>query len=62
MDYLRDCQKLGYDMKEDRILRPRDLGKAHEETAVLVKEKEQKITQGEIQEKSAGSSKICMGR
>lgn len=57
LDYLRDCQKLGYDMKEDRILRPRDLGKAHEETAVLVKEKEQKITQGEIQKRAQEAQK-----
>ena len=57
LDYLRDCQKLGYDMKEDRILRPKDLGTAHEETAVLVKEKEQKITQGEIQKRAQEAQK-----
>ncbi|MBS6229408.1 MAG: PcfJ domain-containing protein [Clostridium sp.] len=59
LDYLRDCQKLGYDMKEDRILRPKDLGTAHEETAVLAKEKEQEITREGIQKRAKEAQKYA---
>lgn len=59
LDYLRDCQKLGYDMKEDRILRPKDLGKAHEETTLLVKEKENEITKREIRKRAQEAQKYA---
>ncbi len=35
-DYLRECNSLGYDMKDKRILRPKDLQKAHEKTSMQV--------------------------
>ena len=47
LDYLNACKKLGYDLTDDRILRPKDLTKAHDEATALAAEKEnQRIAQG----------------
>lgn len=46
-DYLGACKKLGYDLTDDRILRPKDLAKAHDEATALAAEKEnQRTAQG----------------
>ena len=47
IDYLNACKKLGYDLTDDRILRPKDLTKAHDEATALAAEKEnQRTAQG----------------
>lgn len=37
LDYLRECKRLGYDMKNKKVLFPADLQAAHEETSEKVK-------------------------
>lgn len=39
-DYLGECKKLGYDMRDEQILFPRDLLAAHERTSTAVEVKE----------------------
>lgn len=36
-DYLQECEQLEYDMANTRILRPTDLGAAHEQTSALMR-------------------------
>ena len=45
-DYLEECNKLGCDMLDKRILQPKDLAKAHEESSEKVKiEADKKLTE-----------------
>lgn len=44
LDYLNACKKLGYDLKDDRVLRPKKLAEAHDAALVLIAEKEQEKT------------------
>lgn len=44
LDYLKACKKLGYDLGNDRVLRPKNLMDAHDTVTALVKEKEQEKT------------------
>ncbi len=37
LDYLRECSKLGYDMKNKKVLFPADLQAAHEETSEKIR-------------------------
>ena len=37
LDYLRECSKLGYDMKNEKVLFPADLQAAHEETSEKIR-------------------------
>lgn len=50
LDYLNACKKLGYDLTDDRILRPKDLTKAHDDATVLAKEKENQRTAQRIEQ------------
>lgn len=50
LDYLNACKKLGYDLTDDRILRPKDLTKAHDDTTALAKEKENQRTAQRIEQ------------
>ena len=38
-DYLKECEDLGHDMTDKRILFPKDLAKAHERTTIQIKVK-----------------------
>lgn len=59
LDYLKTCKKLGYDMKEDRILRPKNLAEAHDEVTVLLKEKEDGRTREGIQRRAKKAQKYA---
>ena len=48
--YLNACKKLGYDLTDDRILRPKDLTKAHDDATDLAKEKENRRTAQRIEQ------------
>lgn len=50
LDYLNACKKLGYDLTDDRILRPKDLTKAHDDATALAKEKENQRTAQRIEQ------------
>lgn len=50
LDYLNACKKLGYDLSDDRILRPKDLTKAHDDATALAKEKENQRTAQRIEQ------------
>ena len=50
LDYLNACKKLGYDLSDDRILRPKDLTKAHDDATALAKEKENRRTAQRIEQ------------
>lgn len=50
LDYLNACKKLGYDLTDDRILRPKDLTKAHDDATALAKEKENRRTAQRIEQ------------
>lgn len=50
LDYLNACKKLGYDLTDDRILRPKDLTKAHDDATALAKEKENQRTAQKIEQ------------
>lgn len=50
LDYLNACKKLGYDLSDDRILRPKDLTKAHDDATALAKEKENQRTAQKIEQ------------
>ena len=41
-DYILECEKLGYNLTDSEINRPKDLHKAHEETTKLIKYEENK--------------------
>ena len=36
-DYIRECEKLGYDLHDKSIVMPRDLAAAHERTSLIIK-------------------------
>lgn len=50
LDYLNACKKLGYDLTDDRILRPKDLTKAHDDATALAKKKENRRTAQRIEQ------------
>jgi len=40
LDYIEECEQLEYDLSDDRVLRPKDLNKAHQNNIKMIKYKE----------------------
>lgn len=51
-DYLNECKKLGYDLNDSLINRPKDMYKAHERTTKLIKYKEDEIAKKQMEERN----------
>lgn len=49
-DYLKMCEKLDYDRKQDRVLFPRDLGEEHDKLVQLIQVRENAEADQKIQE------------
>lgn len=47
-DYLRECEKLGYNMTKKHTLKPKDLLTAHQRTSKIFAEKKDRITAAEF--------------
>ncbi|MBR4627761.1 MAG: PcfJ domain-containing protein [Ruminococcus sp.] len=47
-DYLNECQTLNYDMKDDAVLRPKDLFAAHERTSGIIKAEHDRLVQEQL--------------
>lgn len=49
-DYLKECNKLGYDMKNKKVLFPKDLREAHQRTSNAIEISKDQIRQKEFEE------------
>lgn len=58
-DYIGECEKLGYDLKESSVLYPSDLGAAHRRTSGLVKIENSHTVEQAIQNKYERLHKAC---
>lgn len=58
-DYIGECEKLGYDLKETAVLYPTDLGMAHRRTSGLVKIENSHAVEQAIQDKYEQLHKAC---
>lgn len=59
VDYICECEKLGYDIKEPSVLYPSDLGIAHRRTSGLVKIENNHAVEQAIQDKYEQLHKAC---
>lgn len=59
VDYIKECEKLGYDLKEPSVLYPSDLGTAHRRTSGLVKIENSHAVEQAIQDKYERLYKAC---
>ncbi len=57
-DYLKDCERLGYNLKNDFILYPNNLYNAHQSTIAAIKTEKSKILDKEIKEISQKYKKL----
>lgn len=58
-DYIGECEKLGYDLKEPAILYPTDLATAHRRTSALVRIENSHAVEQSIQNKYEQLHKAC---
>lgn len=58
-DYIGECEKLGYDLKEPAVLYPTDLGTAHRHTSGLVKIENSHVVEQSIKDKYEQLHKAC---
>lgn len=58
-DYIGECEKLGYDLKEPAVLYPTDLGTAHRRTSGLVKIENSHVVEQSIKDKYEQLHKAC---
>lgn len=59
VDYIGECEKLGYDLKETAVLYPTDLATAHRRTSGLVKIENNHAVEQAIQDKYEQLHKAC---
>lgn len=58
-DYIKECEKLGYDLKETSVLYPTDLATTHRRTAALVKIENSALVEQSIKDKYERLHKAC---
>lgn len=59
VDYIKECEKLSYDLKEPAVLYPTDLAMAHRRTSGLVKIENSHAVEQAIKDKYAQLHKAC---
>lgn len=59
VDYIKECEKLGYNLKETAVLYPTDLGTAHRRTSGLVKIENSHVVEQSIKDKYERLHKAC---
>ena len=58
-DYLKECEKLEFDLTDKRILFPKDLIKAHERTSIQVKVKASEVEDAQIRKYASQLMKLA---
>ncbi|MBR3868977.1 MAG: PcfJ domain-containing protein [Clostridia bacterium] len=56
-DYIKDCEKLGYDLAESAVLFPRDLFEAHTRTIELIRAQEEALRTAKAKQQKIDSAK-----